>query len=370
MNIAHLTSVHGRFDVRIFIKMCMSLANNGHRVTLIVADGKHDEIRDGVEIFDVGASKSRLDRIKNSPKRILERALLLDADLYHLHDPELIPIGLKLKRLGKRVVFDSHEDVPSQLLGKPYLNKPALWSLSKAYGLFERWACRQLDGVITATPFIRDKFLSVNQRTLDINNFPNIGEYDAAQVPWSKKANEVCYVGGISQGRGIRELIEAMGLVRSGVRLNLCGNFSGPWLVEKCKSIPGWHACNIYGYLDRPAVNNVLRKSVAGLVTFRPMPNHIFSQPNKLFEYMAAGIPVIASNFPLWKDIVLGYRCGLCVDPMDPIAIAIAIDYLSQHPEEAFQMGQNGRNAVAQYFNWSLEESKLIAFYKIILGVK
>jgi len=366
--IAHLTSVHPRYDTRIFIKMCSSLVAHGYEVSLVVADGLGDERKNGVRIVDVGAKKGgRLSRMTRTVRRVFERAKALDADLYHLHDPELISVGLKLKRLGKRVIFDSHEDVPKQLLGKPYLNPLLLRMLSGAFGVFERYTCPRFDGIIAATPFIRDKFLTINPLSVDINNFPMIGELDAA-MPWTDKRDEVCYVGNIAAIRGIREIVYACEYLHTSARLNLAGRFSEPAVEAEVKSYPGWGRVNELGFLDRAGVREVMGRSVAGLVTLHPVINYLDALPVKMFEYMAAGIPVIASNFPFWSEIVEGNDCGLCVDPLDPKAIAAAMDFMINNPKRARQMGENGKRAVLEKYNWGVEEAKLLAFYQTILA--
>jgi glycosyltransferase involved in cell wall biosynthesis len=366
MRIAHLTSVHARFDIRIFHKMCSSIAAAGHEVVLIVADGLGDETRNDVAIIDVGPSRGRMNRIRKVPGRILAAAVESEMDVYHLHDPELWPIGLKLKRMGRRVIFDSHEDVPSQMLNKPYLNRATLWLVSRVLRRYESWACRRFDGIVAATPFIREKFLQINPQTVDINNYPLAGEL-ASDIPWDSKRAEVCYVGGIGRIRGILQVIEALSLVSSPVRLNLCGRFAEADVEQSARTGAGWSRVNELGFVDRAGVRAVLGRSVAGLVTFLPLPNHIDAQPNKMFEYMSAGIPVIASNFPLWREIIHGNDCGLCVDPLVPAQIAQAMDYLVTHPEEARRMGENGRRAVAERYSWSIEEKKLLGFYERIL---
>ena len=358
----HLTSAHTRYDTRIFIKMCSSLAAQGYSVSLIVADGKGNEVKNAVSIFDVGAKTGgRLSRMTKTVSRVFEKAKELDADIYHLHDPELIPAGLKLKKLGKKVIFDAHEDLPKQLMGKSYLNKPAKVVLSKVFEWYERWTCPKFDAMIAATPFIRDKFLQMNPNTVDINNFPLLDELTNTS-DWAQKENEVAYVGGIAKIRGIEQVVSSLEST-NGVRLNLAGRFSEKAEEEQVKNHQAWLKINELGFLNRQQVNELLAKSRAGLVTFHPAPNHIDAQPNKMFEYMSAGLPIITSNFPLWREIVEGNQCGICVDPLDPKAIGEAIQYLIDNPAEAEQMGKNGRQAVEQKYNWSIEEQKLLDLY-------
>ncbi|MEJ7806105.1 MAG: glycosyltransferase, partial [Telluria sp.] len=277
----------------------------------------------------------------------------------------LIPAGLKLKRLGKTVIFDSHEDVGRQLLGKPYLGTVARHALSLTYSLYERYACARFDGIIAATPFIRDAFLTIHPNTVDVNNFPMIGELDGA-APWDSKHPEVCYVGGIGAIRGIRELVDAGAQLQSGARINLAGQFAEPAVEAEVQAAPGWSRVNQLGVLDRASVRALMTRSVAGIVTFHPLPNHLDALPTKMFEYMSSGIAVIASHFPLWRDIIEGNECGVCIDPCDAGALAAAIDRMVRCPDVARRMGENGRKAVLEHYNWSVQARKLTDFYGAI----
>jgi glycosyltransferase involved in cell wall biosynthesis len=362
ITICHLTSVHPRFDTRIYYKECKSLAKAGYQVSLIVADGIGDEINDYIKIYDVGKPKGRLQRIAISTRKVFRKAKLLNADIYHLHDPELMLIGLKLKKLGKIVIFDAHEDLPKQLLSKPYLTQNLRKLLSHIVEIVEKRVCEKFNVIVTATPFIKDKFLKINNHVADINNFPILGElFD--DIPFTNKCNQVCYIGGIAKIRGILEMVKAMEFTKTNTQLILAGVFGEADIEKEVKSYKGWLQVNELGFIDRQKVKEILSQSIAGLVTLLPTLNYIDSLPIKMFEYMSAGLPVIASNFPLWQQIIEKNNCGICVDPLNPTEISKAIEYLVENPEKAKEMGQNGKIAVEKYYNWTIEEKKLLELY-------
>lgn len=366
-HIVHLTSAHPRYDTRIFVKQCCSLAKR-YDTYLVVADGKGNEVNNQVKILDVGKFTGRKNRMLNAPKAIFEKALSLDAEIYHLHDPELIPIGLKLKKMGKKVFFDAHEDLPNQIMSKHYLNlisKKIIAFLVKAY---EKYACAKLDGVVAATPFIRDKFLKINKNTIDINNYPKLEEFSSIPTD-TLKGNQVCYIGGLADVRGIVEMVQAINSTQSEAKLVLAGDFSDKNLEQSVMEMEGWEKVNFLGYVGRNEIKNTLASSVAGLVVLHPTRSYLDSLPVKMFEYMCAGIPVIASDFPLWRSIVNDAQCGVCVDPLKPHEIAKAIDYFINDPDKARVMGEQGRAAVLEKYNWSIEENKLLNFYSSILDI-
>lgn len=364
--VAHLTSVHPRYDTRVFLKMCTSLVQVGYEVFLVVADGAGDEIRNGVNILDVGkVNGGRISRMTKTVSRVFQLAKELDADVYHLHDPELMPIGLKLKKEGFKVVFDAHEDFPQQLKSKPYLNKVSRYILSLVFERYEKYVFKKFDALIGATPVITQKLSSINGCSYNINNYPILGELNLTS-DWASKSNEVCYLGGVSSIRGIKEIVSSLIEVPD-IRLNLAGRFTEKEVEVEVKSMKAWHQVNELGFIERDEVASVLSRSKAGIVTFHAYPNHVNAQPNKMFEYMSAGLPIITSNFPMWKEIVEHNNCGICVNPEAPEEIASAIDYIVTNPVEAFKMGVNGLKAVTEKYNWTVEEKVLLKMYGFLL---
>ncbi|MDG1877233.1 MAG: glycosyltransferase family 4 protein [Acidimicrobiales bacterium] len=360
--IAHLTSVHRRNDTRVFLKECRSLAEAGYDVVLLVADGRGDDRVDGVRVQDVGRGSGVRGRLGASI-RILRAARQLDAAVFHLHDPELLPLGWVLRRGGRTVVFDAHEDLPAQLISKPYLGPRRRRALAFAMLRLERSVCGRLDAVIAATPAIGCKFAAINPKTVIVNNYPVVDELSWGPAAGSDRAS-VCYVGEISAIRGIRELVQAMEYVEPGIDLLLVGTFENTRLQAEVEAMPGWVRVRAHGFQPRDAVRELLGQSFAGLVTFHPAPNHLEAQPNKMFEYMSAGVAVIASNFPAWRQAVEETGSGVCVDPMDPVAIAAAINDLAADHDRATAMGTSGRRLVETTHNWRVEVQALLRLYR------
>jgi glycosyltransferase involved in cell wall biosynthesis len=367
MHICHLTSAHSRYDSRIFQKQCKSIAESGNTVTLILADGLGNEFVDGVKIIDVGILNGRINRMLKTTQLIFHAALKVEADIYEFHDPELLFAGLRLKNNQKRVVFDSHEDAVGTILVTPYLNSSISIIISKLYKYFEKFACRKIDGVIAATPAIENIFLKVSKKVININNYPIINESEV-NLSWDNKVNEVCYVGSIAAIRGVREVVKSFDYVTSGSRLNLVGNFAYKAIETEVKDMSAFANVNEYGYVNRAEVQKILMRSIAGIVTSHPLPTYIESLPIKMFEYMAAGIPFIISDFPYWRKLLEGYDCCIFVNPLDPKEIAKAIDFFVSNQDEAKKMGERGKILVNEKYNWKYESEKLLCFYRLILS--
>ncbi|HEV7968636.1 MAG TPA: glycosyltransferase family 4 protein [Candidatus Acidoferrales bacterium] len=361
-----LTSAHPAFDVRIFHKECKSLARAGYEVTLI-ASAKEDGIHDGITLITLPAWKSRLDRFARGSRAIYKNALKVDADIYHFHDPELIPTALLLRRRGKKVIYDVHEDLPRTISYKRYIPRPLHGLISRAVEFIEDWASSRFSALVTATPAIGIRFRNVNENLAVLNNYPRVEEIESSAGPsHANREPSLLYVGmRIALARGAEEMVRSMGLLPSRLqaRLKLVGSWDTPDLPASLSRIPGWDRVTFLGPLGRAEVASELQKAFAGLVILHPEPNYVTSQPVKLFEYMCAGIPVIASDFPVCREIVDEARCGILVNPLDAKEIARAIEFLLTHPKEAEEMGRRGFQAVVGRYNWAHEEKTLLRFY-------
>ncbi|RKY50106.1 MAG: glycosyltransferase family 1 protein [Candidatus Neomarinimicrobiota bacterium] len=368
--ICHLSTVHSAGDTRIFHKECMSLAKAGYSVYFVVTAEGNKEVN-GVRIVPLPRVKNRILRISMKSGLALYKSFKVGACIYHFHDPELIPVGLILKLLGKKVIYDVHEDVPEQILSKDYLPSFLKGLLSRIFRNFEKLSVKAFDFVITATEAIKNKFVGRTDSVEAVKNYISLEYVREGFVNKSKKeVLDLIFIGVIYRERGIIEGLKALCLFPDlPVKFVLYGPVSDSFLSE-LRSIDSVGKLEYRGIIPYPEVIDKLLEADIGYLCDLPLKRHMEGLPVKLFEYMAAGLPVIASDFPIWRRIVEGYSCGVCVNPVDCRSIAMAIEYLCENPDLRKQMGLNGKKAIVEEFNWERESDKLVNIYRKLCGGK
>lgn len=368
IKVCHMTSAHPAEDVRIFHKECVSLAGAGYEVYLVERGESYE--KNGVHIVGVGEiPASRRKRMTQGARKVYRAALAIDADIYHFHDPELLPYGLKLKRVGKKVIFDSHEKYSEQIRNKPYLPRWCARIVSACYAAYEHYVLKRIDGLVFPCRMEgKQPFEGRCRHLATVNNLPRLEElYDLYDPSIPKYERSVVQIGSLTEARGITHLIEALRDVDCTAYLG--GDFSSPSYREALEKLPGFTRVCYLGRLGREAVLDTLQHCRVGVATLLNVGQYYRSDnlSTKVYECMSLGLPVILNDSPYNLKTVERYHFGLCVNPAAPAEIASAIRRLLDHPEEARQMGENGRKAVKEEFNWGVEEKKLLALYEDIL---
>ncbi len=364
--------MHSGVEIRIVRKELASLARAGYDAHIVIpcTQADVDEMRGmgitATRLCDPSEGGSRMARMTTRALQAYRAARAIDAALYHFHDPELIPVGLALRMAGHKVVMDIHEDLEGQIMVKHWIRPGLRRMIANLTMGTAHFAARRFDGVVGAFPYVGEVFAPHARNLAVIRNFPLNTELPGLTqgMPFSQRKH-VAYVGGISRIRGIMEVVDA--LPDAGVRLKLAGKWFTEAEHQQAMARPGWSQVDEMGYVDRNGIRDVLTSSFVGMCTLYPVQQHIFTEPIKMFEYMAAELPVIASNIPHWKDMVEKEGYGICVEPTDPKAIADAIRWFQTHPDEARRMGERGRAAVLDTFNFENEGRKLVKLYEQIL---
>ncbi|RLD83181.1 MAG: hypothetical protein DRJ10_03975, partial [Bacteroidetes bacterium] len=367
--ICHITTVHPERDVRIFYKECKSLAKHGFDVKLIVING-NNFTEDGVEVIGVPCNYSgRLQRFLKAPKAAYRKALQIDAAIYHFHDPEFIRFGLLLKLRGKKVIFDIHENISKQINLKDWL--PFRKLFSKLYSIIDFFTSKTFY-IILAEKSYATIYNKYTKNFSIILNMPEDGLLKKhIRTNRSNLENNLFYIGGVSKERGIFQILKALNELQKR-KVEFYFHCIGP-IEDKTKDeiIKDENYKKIaskikfYGALDINEGIKLTYDCKIGLSVLEPVENYLDSYSTKIFEYMSIGLPVISSNFPLWKEVVEENNCGICVDPLNTEEIANAIYYLFNNPKEAHKMSKNGLQAVNEKYNWREEEEKLIKVYDL-----
>lgn len=359
----HVTTGHRPFDTRVFQKECRTLAAAGYEVVL-VCPHDHDEVVDGVRIVAIPRPASRFRRLVVAPWIAMRTALRQGHGVVHVHDPGLLPVALVLSLLGRTVVYDSHEDVPRLVVDRPWipagLRRPFAWLVAA----LERMTAARVALIVSAEEEGARRFPPA--RTVVVRNHVLLDEFPRPD-PDRTRAPDVVYVGDLTRQRGIVSLVDAMGRLpdrHAGSRLLLGGPFSSPGLAAELAALPGWQVTEALGWVGRGSVGGLLGGATVGAVLWHPTRKHAEGAvPVKLFEYMAAGLAVLASDLPVLREVVDSTGCGVLVDPLDVDAVAAALAGLLDDPSEAAAMGLRGREAVERRYEWSAEGHTLLAAY-------
>jgi glycosyltransferase involved in cell wall biosynthesis len=359
ISIVHITTVHPRNDTRIFHKECKSLSKH-YDVSLIVADGKGNEKVDGINIIDIGLRQSsRIKRIHIDSEKAFKKAIKINAFIYHFHDPELIKIGLKLKKAGKKVIYDIHEDVSVQILLKQWIPKLFRKLISISFKKYENSACKKFDYLFVPQNKMKNEFSLINNHCELIANYPRmIG--DSYPVQLNKK--NIIYVGGLTEDRGIFNMLNLIYDLGPDYQLTLIGKFSYQNTFLKAEKHPGWNKVNFLGYLNFNEIGSYYRKNSIGLILFNNVGQYYMANAVKSFEYMMHGITIIMPDFGEWINFNEKSKCGFNVNTMNSKVIAGIISGLSSDTLNNFS--KHNREFVEINYNWSTEELKLVDIYK------
>jgi glycosyltransferase involved in cell wall biosynthesis len=362
-HIVHL-STYPADDIRVFQKACKSEVAEGYKVTQIVC-GARDETVDGVEIRSLSPAKGRLSRMIGLSWRMYREAIRQNADLYQIHHPDLIPAGLLLKLSGQKMIYEPREFFPDKILSMRWIPTQLRPTVSAAFALYERITSAVWDHVIVADRYSAKGF---SDRPVSVvPNYPLLASVERIPIRQDNK-RKLIYVGGLSEDRGLLVMLKIAELLRDdNVELELMGTFAFPEDEKRILAIPNVR------YLGNQNLRTVYRQLVEadlGLLLLQPVPAYTYAGENtlKLFEYMWCELPLVSSDFPNLKEIILAAHCGICIDPCNAERAAEAILDLLNQPELRQKMGSNGRNAVLQAYNWPAANKVMSQAYKNVLS--
>ncbi|HEV7346757.1 glycosyltransferase [Telluribacter sp.] len=364
-----LSTVHPPTDPRIVYKIAPALA----RTYQVYCALPHATVSPASEVpvtlIRLPAFSRLLFRLLLCHPVVLWKCLHLRPQVVHIFVPELIPMAFLFRWLGAEVIYEVQENLYKKFSLKRYNNEPLFQQL---FRWFDHLARRYFRCVLTEHAYL-DEYRHLRYPSTVVHNYvslPFIDKFKGKTTPVSAPAT-FYYSGVISMERAFDTLVAALARLK-GVypefKVHLFGPIQFDW--QEAEALPGFAAVRsnltFYGYTDLRVALPYAQGAVAGIALLKPVGDYPDSYTTKLFEYMALGLPVITSDFPLYRDVVERHRCGFCLAPHDAGAVAQALQWLIEHPDEAAAMGQRGRQAVENEYNWRSEEALLLNLYGTI----
>jgi glycosyltransferase involved in cell wall biosynthesis len=366
--IVHLTDSHLAIDERIFHKAGKLTRAAGYKVAIIGLHSQAENL-DGIDIFPIKKNTSKIRKLFCSLTSFLLLANKSNADIYQFHDPGLIPLGLVLRLIGKKVIYDVHEDYQQKLLTRLKLPMFLRKLISEIWWVFEYVLSMAFNHLVVADSHIQTKFK--NEKTTVIPNVPG-KEFWENRIRTRADTDEIriVYVGTITRDRGIIETIQAMQFIKHDhVTFHIFGPTQDRSLIDLFNSAP-----NVFyhGFVKWTELGDELVNADIATVLLQPVSAYSACTGTgivKLWEYMSLGLPILISNFPALEKLCTEIGFGLPVDPTDPRKIAGAIDYLIDHPQERRRFSENGKKVVFSEYNAEKKLKALIDVYDNLVGV-
>lgn len=350
LHVVVVTVVHHPEDARIRHRQIAALLAAGHRVTYLAPFEAYDVAPPrGVVAVDVPRAQGRHRVTAARAVRAQLRRYAADADIVLLHDPELVPATAGLR--GPRIVWDVHEDAAASMSLKPWLPRPlrpvAAWGVRAVEHVAERRVSLLLAEHAYAARFTREHPVVPNTAVVP----------EHVSAPGDRR---VVYLGSITEARGAQELVDVARELRGEARVELVGPADAavrPLVARahRCGDIH-WH-----GYVPNDRALELLDGALAGLSLLRDQPNYRHSQPTKVLEYMARGIPVLTTPLPLARAVVREHRAGLVVPFERPAAVADAVRLLQRDPDLRRALGANGHRAARAHYHWPRDAEAFVA---------
>lgn len=375
-----MSSVHRWDDPRIFYKEAETLKGSYQVQIHAVAPFAFREVN-GIDVYGL-KNYRRLFRCLNW-FRLLARALVSRAQVFHFHDPELIPVGvfLRLVKRKRTIVYDVHEHSAFTISTRAWIPSLLRPPAARLVDFTERVTARFFSGLVVADDELARKFKKVRQVEV-ARNFPQRSFGQAylqvqpkAELPEGEKPPLVIYVGVLGKDRGLETVLSAMPVVKSKIPEAGCllvgrVDYRGLSLPfrENMSRILEQGNITLTGQVSYETVMYYIAQSRVGWIPFPPILKHRWGIGTKLIEYMAMGLPVVASDYGEGAEVVRREKCGLLVAPEDPVAHARAICLLLGDREKAARLGRNGREAFQQKYCWEVQGARLLDFYNRLLS--
>lgn len=345
--------------------MCRTLAKQ-YDVTLIAIHPKA-ELKEGIRILPFKRYHKRKFRIAFGWLIMFFKAIRANARIYHLHDPELIPCGLLLKLAGKKVILDIHENIAEDIFDKPWIRRQKM--AYRIFSFFERLACRYFS-ILLAEVSYEKRYSRLNAHYTSVQNFCDTGFFEPMAKTTYAHGLNLYYIGIILENRGIMQIAEAIKLLADEgytAHFHCVGELYSD-LERKLKALPYYESISgqlhFYGRMPLEKGYAMANQMDMGLCIIWPMKNSRESYPTKLFEYMCCGLPIITSDFDLYRKAVEGNNCGICVDPLKASELKNAVLSIHRDVKKSELMAENGKKAVREKYDWKSQIPILSKVYE------